>query len=135
MTTCHFIIQLVGFSAAITFLRVTCCPTATGRSPAARQPEPLRRSGRLCFFFQAEDGIRDYKVTGVQTCALPISAIVTIAAAHRLAIVPFGAGTSLEGHVNAIHGGVTIDLREMNAITRVSVDDLEIGRASCRERV
>src|SRR5256885_5302601 len=29
------------------------------------------------FFFQAEDGIRDYKVTGVQTCALPISAILT----------------------------------------------------------
>src|SRR5205807_7687346 len=27
---------------------------------------------RLFFFFQAEDGIRDYKVTGVQTCALPI---------------------------------------------------------------
>src|SRR5256885_10357682 len=30
-------------------------------------------SGLCCFFFQAEDGIRDYKVTGVQTCALPIS--------------------------------------------------------------
>src|SRR2546426_7755125 len=29
----------------------------------------------LFFFFQAEDGIRDYKVTGVQTCALPISPI------------------------------------------------------------
>src|SRR6266446_8009773 len=29
------------------------------------------------FFFQAEDGIRDYKVTGVQTCALPISAVRT----------------------------------------------------------
>ena len=29
--------------------------------------------GGWCFFFQAEDGIRDYKVTGVQTCALPIS--------------------------------------------------------------
>src|SRR5256885_12131673 len=28
------------------------------------------------FFFQAEDGIRDYKVTGVQTCALPISQVV-----------------------------------------------------------
>src|SRR5256885_11620639 len=28
----------------------------------------------MCFFFQAEDGIRDYKVTGVQTCALPIFA-------------------------------------------------------------
>src|SRR2546426_1756427 len=30
------------------------------------------------FFFQAEDGIRDYKVTGVQTCALPISQVRTI---------------------------------------------------------
>src|ERR1039457_2196970 len=35
----------------------------------------MRLSHSLChrFFFQAEDGIRDYKVTGVQTCALPIS--------------------------------------------------------------
>src|SRR2546426_10525582 len=33
----------------------------------------LRASRFLFFFFQAEDGIRDYKVTGVQTCALPIS--------------------------------------------------------------
>src|SRR6266850_3016429 len=36
----------------------------------------MKRETILCFvfFFQAEDGIRDYKVTGVQTCALPISA-------------------------------------------------------------
>ncbi len=54
-----------------------------------------------------------------------VAAIVTIAAAHRLPIVPFGAGTSLEGHVNAIHGGITIDLREMHTITRVSVEDLD----------
>src|SRR6266566_7502375 len=32
-------------------------------------------SSIIFFFFQAEDGIRDYKVTGVQTCALPISGI------------------------------------------------------------
>src|SRR5256885_6820829 len=38
----------------------------------ARIRHCLRRCG-LVFFFQAEDGIRDYKVTGVQTCALPIS--------------------------------------------------------------
>jgi D-lactate dehydrogenase (cytochrome) len=54
-----------------------------------------------------------------------VAAIVRIAAAHRLAVVPFGAGTSLEGHVHAIHGGITIDLREMNRIVRVSVDDLD----------
>src|SRR5256885_2562116 len=34
-------------------------------------PAPALLSPRI-FFFQAEDGIRDYKVTGVQTCALPI---------------------------------------------------------------
>src|SRR5256885_7806140 len=33
----------------------------------------MSRPAMLFFFFQAEDGIRDYKVTGVQTCALPIS--------------------------------------------------------------
>src|SRR5256885_15265607 len=33
----------------------------------------------FCFFFQAEDGIRDYKVTGVQTCALPIFALKDVA--------------------------------------------------------
>src|SRR5256885_1590793 len=37
----------------------------------------------LVFFFQAEDGIRDYKVTGVQTCALPIS-VVKIGGIARL---------------------------------------------------
>src|SRR5256885_1355065 len=38
-----------------------------------RSPRSHRGPGhRPCFFFQAEDGIRDYKVTGVQTCALPI---------------------------------------------------------------
>src|SRR5256885_15538331 len=33
----------------------------------------MRLNSATFFFFQAEDGIRDYKVTGVQTCALPIS--------------------------------------------------------------
>src|SRR5947207_11396117 len=35
------------------------------------------------FFFQAEDGIRDHCVTGVQTCALPISALSTVNLFHR----------------------------------------------------
>src|SRR5256885_2786810 len=37
-----------------------------------------RSAVNYCFFFQAEDGIRDYKVTGVQTCALPIYLISLI---------------------------------------------------------
>ena len=54
-----------------------------------------------------------------------VAEIVKISAAFGMPIVPFGAGTSLEGHVNAIHGGITIDLREMSAIVCVSVEDLD----------
>ena len=54
-----------------------------------------------------------------------VAAIVRIARTHRLPVVPFGAGTSLEGHVNAFSGGITIDLREMNKVVRVSVDALD----------
>src|SRR5256885_16262686 len=46
------------------------------------------------FFFQAEDGIRDYKVTGVQTCALPISMTLAFASAYGGSTVVY-TGTSL----------------------------------------
>src|SRR5256885_11956311 len=45
----------------------------TEGSGGRREGAPGRVSMCFLFFFQAEDGIRDYKVTGVQTCALPIS--------------------------------------------------------------
>jgi len=54
-----------------------------------------------------------------------VAAIVKISAAHRVPVVAFGAGTSLEGHVNAIHGGISIDLREMNRIIGVKAEDLD----------
>src|SRR6266540_1357902 len=54
-----------------------------------------------------------------------VAAVVTISARWQVPLVPYGAGTSLEGHVNAIHGGICIDLREMNNVVRVSVDDLD----------
>src|SRR2546430_11770426 len=106
--------------------------------PAASTPAPCRSAARVypVFFFQAEDGIRDLTVTGVQTCALPISATLPtklggllktplrwsrIRAAiswpllHRVAI-------SNHRLVSFTHGQVTFRWRE-------------IGRASCRERV
>jgi D-lactate dehydrogenase (cytochrome) len=54
-----------------------------------------------------------------------VSEIVKIAERCRMPIVPFGAGTSLEGHVHAVHGGISIDLRDMNRVLRVSVADLD----------
>ena len=54
-----------------------------------------------------------------------VAAIVRVSATFGLPVVPFGAGTSLEGHVHAIRGGITIDLREMKRIVRIGVDDLD----------
>jgi D-lactate dehydrogenase (cytochrome) len=48
-----------------------------------------------------------------------------ISAKYKVPVIPFGAGTSLEGHVNALYGGISIDLREMNKVLRVSPEDLD----------
>jgi len=54
-----------------------------------------------------------------------VQEIVRICAAHRVPIIPFGAGTSLEGHVNAPQGGVSIDVRDMNQMLAVHAEDLD----------
>ena len=54
-----------------------------------------------------------------------VVAIVELCAAARVPIVPFGAGTSLEGHVLAIHGGVCIDMTRMNRVVEVHAEDLD----------
>jgi D-lactate dehydrogenase (cytochrome) len=53
-----------------------------------------------------------------------VSTIVEITKNHKLPIIAFGAGTSLEGQVHAVRGGVTVSLREMNRIVRISAEDL-----------
>jgi D-lactate dehydrogenase (cytochrome) len=54
------------------------------------------------------------------------AAIVSACAAHRVAIVPFGAGTSLEGHISALAGGISIDMRELDQIGRPSLENLDV---------
>src|SRR2546427_5268231 len=95
------------------------------------------------FFFQAEDGIRDLTVTGVQTCALPIL---------LLPIAPFtetsGSFVNAEGRLQSFHAVVKplAEARPGWKVLRVLANLLgvqgvdyetsqEIGRASCRERV
>jgi D-lactate dehydrogenase (cytochrome) len=51
--------------------------------------------------------------------------IVRLAAAHDTNLIPYGVGTSLEGHVLAIHGGICVDMSRMNKILAVNVDDLD----------
>ena len=54
-----------------------------------------------------------------------VADVVRVAARHGAPVVPFGSGSSLEGHVSALSGGVSVDLTRMNRILRVGVDDLD----------
>src|SRR2546430_3869445 len=90
----------------------------------------------LFFFFQAEDGIRDLTVTGVQTCALPIYTPHTVSEEILVREVPLWpcqlvgwpgqSGTSL----TRISSETVCGVCSGNRTAR-----LKIGRASCRERV
>jgi D-lactate dehydrogenase (cytochrome) len=51
--------------------------------------------------------------------------IVDLARSHRVPIIPFGAGTSLEGHVNAPYGGLSLDFAQMDNILAVNERDLD----------
>ncbi len=51
--------------------------------------------------------------------------VVSVCAQHQVPIIPFGVGTSLEGHVNAPGGGVSVDLSNMNRVVEVRPEDLD----------
>src|SRR5256885_12099253 len=96
----------------------------------------LKIRGSLVFF-QAEDGIRDYKVTGVQTCALPIFPLGT----HTITLgftrnrcrsmIVFRKKRSIFSVTSK--SAITPSLRGRTA--RIPSGVRQIGRASCRERV
>jgi len=53
-----------------------------------------------------------------------VAAAVTLAAKHEVPVIPFGVGSSLEGHLLAVHGGISLDLGRMNQVVRVNPEDL-----------
>jgi D-lactate dehydrogenase (cytochrome) len=54
-----------------------------------------------------------------------VAAIVAVCAAHGAPIVPYGAGTSLEGNASAVRGGVCIDFAQMNRLIELHAEDLD----------
>src|SRR5215204_2535069 len=95
-------------------IRACACAWSARGSGVASWAGSWARS--ILFFFQAEDGIRDHCVTGVQTCALPISTV-------RSAADIDAALASCD-----VIGGTSPD--RVHAALRAA----QIGRAACRER-
>ena len=55
-----------------------------------------------------------------------VTAVVKLAAKHRVPVIAFGVGSSLEGHLLAVQGGVSVDLSRMNRVLTVNAEDLTV---------
>src|SRR4051794_36744877 len=55
-----------------------------------------------------------------------VAAVVALAAAHRVPVIPYGAGSSLEGHLLAVQGGISVDLSRMDRLLQLNPEDLTV---------
>ncbi len=55
-----------------------------------------------------------------------VSAVVALASRYRVPVIPFGVGSSLEGHLLAVQGGISIDLGRMNKVLAIHAEDLTV---------
>ncbi|MBI2748205.1 MAG: FAD-binding protein [Burkholderiales bacterium] len=55
-----------------------------------------------------------------------VAFVVKLAAEHRVPVIPFGVGTSLEGHLLAVEGGISLDVSQMNQVLSINAEDLTV---------
>ena len=55
-----------------------------------------------------------------------VACVVKLAARHQVPVIPFGVGTSLEGHLLAVQGGISLDVSQMNRVLSINADDLTV---------
>ena len=55
-----------------------------------------------------------------------VAEVVKVCARHHFPVIPYGTGTSLEGHICALHGGICLNMTEMNEVLQVNAEDLDV---------
>jgi len=117
--------------------------TSLDSTPAARRPLPpalidglqalfgerFTRNAAVCAHHGRDESSYDPMPPDAVVFAHSTEEVAAAAALchrHAVPMIPFGAGTSLEGHVLALHGGVTIDLSQMNRLLALHAEDLTV---------
>jgi D-lactate dehydrogenase (cytochrome) len=59
-------------------------------------------------------------------CTEDVSFVVAAANEHRVPVIPYGAGSSLEGHLLAVQGGLSVDVSRMDRMLQLAADDLTV---------
>ena len=59
-------------------------------------------------------------------CTEDVATVVRLASQYDCPVIPFGVGTSLEGHLLAVHGGISLDVSRMNQVLAVDAEDLTV---------
>src|SRR3954464_7210371 len=90
--------------------RERCCTGQAVRDRHGRDESPYDTTPPDCVVFPT---------TGEE-----VAEVVRMCARHRVPVIAYGAGTSIEGHIMAVEGGVTVDLSRMNRILAVNGEDL-----------
>ena len=124
-----------------------CTPRKTDERPAARAPVPDASCAKCCPVAEARFGERCSTAPGRARAARPRRVAVRGAAARcrgvrrepprtwptrcswrpaHVPVIPFGVGSSLEGHLLAVQGGISLDLGRMNKVLRVNAEDLTV---------
>jgi D-lactate dehydrogenase (cytochrome) len=88
----------------------------------------LSTSAAVCAQHGKDESYHEAHAPDAVACAQStdeVADIVRLCARYKTPIVPFGTGTSLEGHVAALKGGICIDMSQMNKILRVGAEDLD----------
>jgi D-lactate dehydrogenase (cytochrome) len=129
-------------------LKETCMPVETAEPGVAAQectdmpsrlPEPLRASLAARFGARFSTGRSDRLTHGSDESPLrpmppdavvyarsteEVARVAALCHEHRTPVIAFGVGSSVEGHVLALHGGVCLDLSQMDAVLAIRPDDL-----------
>ncbi len=95
---------------------------------AARFGDRFTTAAAVCDAHGGGEGLRDVRrphgVVFPETTA-EVAEIVALCARERVPVIPFGTGTSLEGQLQALHGGISVDLSRLDRILDVSPGDLD----------